>query len=69
MLHALQGIPADQATVEFDERFMNVGATLEADTETPEVAQPGMLMLDDPACNLTMPWVENWPAAAVGRLD
>ncbi|AFR15983.1 hypothetical protein BPC006_I2113 [Burkholderia pseudomallei BPC006] len=27
-----QGIPADQATAEFEERFVNVGATFKANT-------------------------------------
>jgi hypothetical protein len=32
MLDALKSVPADQATAKFEERFVNVSATLEANT-------------------------------------
>lgn len=45
----LQGTPADEWTTEDDEGFVNVGASLEANAQAPEVMSPGMGALDDPA--------------------
>jgi hypothetical protein len=39
---------ADQAASDVEERFVNVGAALVADTEAPVLMQPGDRTLDDP---------------------
>ncbi|VWD38483.1 transposase Tn3 family protein [Burkholderia contaminans] len=46
---APEGIPANQAAIEFEERPVNVGATLETNPEAAEVMQPRMCAFDDPA--------------------
>lgn len=39
----------DEHAAESQERFMNVCATLEADTKTTKVAEPGVRSFDNPA--------------------
>ena len=42
LLEALEDIPADESAAEFQERFVNVGPAVEANTKTTEVVEPGV---------------------------
>lgn len=48
-MRSLQGVPADQAAAEFEERAVNISAALETNTEAAEVMEPGVRTFNDSA--------------------
>lgn len=49
LLRTAEDIPADESAAEFQERFVNVGPTIEANAKTAEVMEPGVGPFNHPA--------------------
>lgn len=49
MLRTPEDIPADKGATEFQERFVNVSSTIEANTKTTEVVEPRVSAFNHPA--------------------
>jgi len=49
LLRTSEDIPADEGATEFEECFVNVGATLKANAKTTKVAEPCVSTLDHPS--------------------
>ncbi|MCY1262954.1 hypothetical protein D9M68_135960 [compost metagenome] len=49
LLRTPEDIPADESPAEFQERFVNVGPTIEANAKTAEVMKPGVSPFNHPA--------------------
>jgi len=49
LLRTPENVPADEGATEFEECFVNVGPTLEANAKTTEIVEPCMSAFDHPA--------------------